>query len=144
MRFVLDILRTKGNVVWSIGPDNTVFEALQMMAAKNVGALLVMVGEKPIGIFSERDYARKVILAGRSSLNTRVKEIMTERLYAVHPDQTLDECMALMTEYRTRHLPVMDGSRLVGLISIGDIVRQIISDQHHEIEQLENYVLGRR
>jgi CBS domain-containing protein len=143
MRLVLDILRTKGDTVWSIGSDNTVYEALQMMAVKDVGALLVTEKEQLIGIFSERDYARKVVLAGKSSLNTQVREIMTDKVYTVRPEQTLEECMALMTQNRIRHLPVMVGMKLAGLISIGDIVKEIISDQTLEIQQLENYVGGR-
>ena len=143
MRLVLDILRTKGDTVWSIDPDNTVYEALQMLAAKEVGALLVIEKNEPIGMFSERDYAREVVLAGKSSLNTQVREIMTDKVFYVRPEQTLEECMALMTQNRIRHLPVMDGAKLAGMISIGDIVKEIISDQHLEIQQLENYVLGR-
>lgn len=143
MRIVKDILRTKGTDVWSVAPDVTVYDALQLMAQKDIGALLVVQNERPVGIFSERDYARKVILLGRSSLNTSVKEIMTERLIVVNPTQTIDECMALMTQGRIRHLPVMDNDRLAGMISIGDVVKQIMSDQEIQIEQLENYILGR-
>ncbi|MCL5996776.1 MAG: CBS domain-containing protein [Chloroflexi bacterium] len=143
MRIVLDILRVKGHAVWSIHPGSTVYEALQAMAEKNVGALLVIEDDRLVGIFSERDYARKVILAGRSSLNTAVKEIMSDRIIFVRPEQTIDECMALMTQNRVRHLPVLDGSKLIGVISIGDVVKEIIADQTLEIQQLENYILGR-
>jgi CBS domain-containing protein len=143
MRIVKDILRTKGSEVWAVAPDVSVYEALQLMAEKNIGALLVTHADRPVGIFSERDYARKVILEGRSSLNTTVKQIMTERLLVVSPAQTIDECMALMTQGHIRHLPVMDNDKLVGMISIGDVVKQIMSDQEIQIEQLENYILGR-
>jgi CBS domain-containing protein len=124
MRIVLDILKTKGNTVWSVHPCATVHEALKLMAEKNVGALLV-IDEGVVGIFSERDYARKVILEGRSSLNTFVREIMTDKVIFVRPDQSIAECMAIMTRARVRHLPVMDGSRLVGVISIGDVVKEL-------------------
>ena len=143
MRIVKDILRTKGSEVWTVAPDVSVYEALQLMAEKNIGALLVTHHERPVGIFSERDYARKVILEGRSSLNTTVEEIMTVRLIVVSPAQTIDECMALMTQGHIRHLPVMENDKLVGVISIGDVVKQIMSDQEIQIEQLENYILGR-
>ena len=142
MRIVLDILNAKGTTVWSVHPWATVHEALELMAEKNVGALLV-IDEGVVGIFSERDYARKVILEGRSSLNTFVREIMTDKVIFVRPDQTIDECMAIMTGARVRHLPVMVGSRLVGVISIGDVVKQLIADKDGEIQQLENYIDGR-
>ncbi|HEY3290131.1 MAG TPA: CBS domain-containing protein, partial [Anaerolineae bacterium] len=109
----------------------------------NIGALLVLDGGHVQGIFSERDYARKVVLEGRTSLNTSVQEIMTTEVIYVKPEQTLNDCMALMTHGRVRHLPVMEGQRLLGVISIGDVVKEIISDQDMEIEQLENYILGR-
>jgi signal-transduction protein with cAMP-binding, CBS, and nucleotidyltransferase domain len=143
MRLVIDILRTKGEWVCTVHPDSSVYDALKLMAEKEIGALVVVENDQPIGIFSERDYARRVILAGRSSLNTKVREIMTEKVYFVRPEQTLEECMALMTQSHIRHLPVMNGQKLAGLISIGDIVKEIISDQNLEIQQLENYVLGR-
>ena len=141
---VMDVLRTKGQTVWSTHPDSTVYEALQLMAEKDVGALLVLdaLSDRVVGIFSERDYARKVILKGRSSLSTAVNEIMSEKVYYVRPSQTLEECMALMTEQHIRHLPVLDGPRLMGVISIGDVVRQIVVDQNLVIQQLENYISG--
>ena len=143
MRMVSDILRRKGNAVWSIHPDATVYEALQLMAEKDVGALLVIVDGSLAGIFSERDYARKIILMGRSSPNTSVREIMSANVITIRPDQHLEDCMALMTRHHVRHLPVMDGSKLAGVISIGDVVKEIIADQTLEIEQLENYISGR-
>lgn len=143
MKIVQDILRTKGNAVWSVAPGSTVLDALKLMADKNIGALLVMGAGQVQGVFSERDYARKVVLEGRTSLTTSVQEIMTTEVIYVRPEQTLGDCMALMTHARVRHLPVMDGPRLLGIISIGDVVKEIISDQDMEIEQLENYILGR-
>ncbi|MBI2361014.1 MAG: CBS domain-containing protein [Deltaproteobacteria bacterium] len=141
---VRDILQVKGNQIWQISPDATVFEALELMAEKNLGALLVLEGEKIAGIFSERDYARKIILKGKASKETSVKEIMTTEVTIVHPGQSVEECMALMTEKRVRHLPVLDGEKLVGLISIGDVVKAVISDKEFIIEQLETYITGGR
>ncbi len=143
MKLVRDILQTKGYDVWSVSPDAMVYEALQVMADKNIGAVVVLEDGEVVGIFSERDYARKVILEGRSSLNTPVREIMTSKVYYVHPGQSLEECMALMTEKHIRHLPVLENDRLIGIISIGDVVKAIISDQKVTIQQLENYILGR-
>lgn len=142
MKTVRDILRIKGPQVWRVSLEATVLEALQMMADKQVGALLVMEGLKPVGIISERDYARKVILHGRSSLTTLVKEIMSSHIVYTHPDQSIEECMAIMTDKRIRHLPVMDGRKLVGIISIGDLVKSIIEEQQFTIEQLERYITG--
>ena len=143
MRIVQDILKTKGTVVWSVQPYATVLDALELMARKNVGALLVTEGDRVVGIFSERDYARKVRLEGRSSLNTFVREIMTEQVLFVHTEQTIEECMALMTEAHVRHLPVLDGTKLVGVISIGDAVKALLADKDLEIQQLENYIDSR-
>ena len=143
MYLVSDILRTKGHDVWSIHADATVYEALQMMADKDVGALVVIDKGQVVGIFSERDYARKVILAGLSSLNTPVKQIMSTGVYYVTPDQSIEECMAVMTKNRVRHLPVIVNEQLVGLVSIGDAVKSIISDQDIQIRQFENYISGR-
>ena len=140
---VMQILKTKGNAVWTIGPQETVYAALKLMAEKEIGALVVVEAGKVVGIFSERDYARKVILEGKSSKETPVKEIMTERVVGVNIDTTVEVCMELMTEGHFRHLPVMDGNHLVGVVSIGDVVKSIMSDQGHLIEQLENYILGR-
>ncbi len=143
MKQVADILRTKGHAVWCTQPDSSVFDALKLMAEKDVGALVVTEGTRPVGIFSERDYARKVILAGRTSPNTRVREIMSDKVIYVQPETTIPECMALMTQERIRHLPVIVNDELVGVVSIGDVVKDIITDQDMEIRQLENYVLGR-
>jgi CBS domain-containing protein len=144
MHSVRHCLQRKGDEVWSIHPDSSVFEALSLMAEKNIGALLVMDGEKPMGVFSERDYARKIILQGKTSRETRVHEIMTSPVIAVNIDQTIEACMALMTEKRIRHLPVLDNNRVVGVISIGDVVKEIIAEQQFVIEQLENYITGER
>ena len=142
MQTVRDILKAKGSDVWSVEPDATVFDALQRMAAKEVGALVVLQGEQIVGLISERDYARKVILHGRASSTTLVREIMTSPVVYIHLDQAIEECMSLMTEKRTRHLPVIENGKLVGLISIGDIVKSIIADQQFIIEQLVRYVSG--
>jgi len=142
MSTVREILRNKGCDVWSIAPDATVYEALCLMADKNVGAVLVIDACTLVGILSERDYARKVILHGKSSRDTLVREIMTERVVYVRPEQTAEECMALMTEKRVRHLPVLEGDRLVGVVSIGDVVKSIISEQEFVIDQLEHYISG--
>ena len=142
MSTVREILRNKGCDVWSIAPDATVYEALCLMADKNVGAVLVIDACTLVGILSERDYARKVILHGKSSRDTLVREIMTERMVYVRPEQTAEECMALMTEKRVRHLPVLEGDRLVGVVSIGDVVKGIISEQEFVIDQLEHYISG--
>jgi len=141
---VSQLLMAKGKVVWSIGPDETVYTALQMLAEKNVGALLVMDSDRLAGILSERDYARKVILQGKSSMNTPVREIMTAKVITISPSDTLGECMARMTNNRIRHLPVVENGRVIGLISIGDIVKSVIMQQEFVIEQLENYIAGER
>lgn len=144
MTHVHQCLQTKGDQVWSIHPDASVYDALVLMAEKNIGALLVMDGDNLEGIFSERDYARKVILRNQSSKDIAVKEVMTAKVIYVQPNVSLEDCMALMTEKRIRHLPVLDGGQLVGLISIGDVVKQIISDKKFVIKQLENYITGGR
>ena len=144
MKTVTQLLRTKGQQVLSVSPDMPVFEALGVMADKNVGALLVVEGERLVGVFSERDYARKVILKGKSSKDTPVREIMSSHVLYVRPEQTIEDCMALMTGKRVRHLPVLDEElRVVGVISIGDVVKDIISEQEFIIEQLQNYITGR-
>ncbi|WP_018477640.1 CBS domain-containing protein [Pontibacter roseus] len=142
MGTVRHILQKKGNKVIAIKPTCTVFEALEMMVEQNVGALLVMDGEKFVGIFTERDYARKVILKGKASRDTLVQEIMSEHPLTVTPDTTMEQCMALMTQKYIRHLPVMDKQQLVGLVSIGDIVKYMIEEQKCIIEDLEHYITG--
>ena len=141
MTTVNQLLQAKGRDVWFVSPDTVVYDALKLMAEKNIGALLVMAEEQLVGIVSERDYARKVDLQGKSSSNSLVKEIMTEDVYYVRPDQTVDECMALMTKQRIRHLPVLSDDKLVGVVSIGDVVKEVISKQEFMIEQLENYIV---
>ncbi|MGB7924507.1 MAG: CBS domain-containing protein [Pyrinomonadaceae bacterium] len=139
---VKDILQTKGTDVLTIKPDATVYEALTIMADRNVGALIVLDGETVAGILSERDYARKVILHGKSSREIQVSEIMTARVYYVHPDQNVQDCMAQMTDKHVRHLPVIDQEKLVGIISIGDVVKTIMADQEDTIKLLEHYITG--
>ena len=143
MKTVAQLLRAKGHDVLSISPEAFVFEALKVMAEKNVGALLVVEGERLVGVFSERDYARKVILKGKASKEIPVREIMTSHVLYVRPEQTIEECMALMTDKRVRHLPVLEEERLVGVVSIGDVVKAIIAEQEFMIEQLQNYITGR-
>jgi CBS domain-containing protein len=140
MKKVRDILEIKGREVWSIGPSESVFDALKLMAEKGIGALVVLEAGKVVGIISERDYARKVILQGRSSPTTLVSEIMTARVAYAQLQQNIDECMAIMTERRIRHLPVMEDGLLIGVISIGDLVKSIIAEQQFIIEQLERYI----
>jgi CBS domain-containing protein len=142
MGTVRDTLRSKGPEVWSMAPDATVYDALKLMADKNIGAVLVMDANRIVGILSERDYARKVILHGKSSKDTPIREIMTQRVVYVRPEQTAEECMALMTDKRVRHLPVLEDDQVVGVISIGDVVKNIISEQEFIIEQLERYISG--
>ena len=142
MSNVREILLEKGNAVWTISPDRSVFDALQLMADKNIGALIVTDQEKVIGIFSERDYARKIILKGKASKETSVSEIMTPVVVYVTLKETVEDCMNLMTDKRIRHLPVIEEEKLVGLISIGDVVKAIISDREFTIKQLENYITG--
>jgi CBS domain-containing protein len=139
---VRSILNTKGSAIWSVAPEATVFEALTLLAEKDVGALPVMALGKLAGIFSERDYARKVALMGRSSKELKVSEIMTGDVITITPDHTVDECMRIVTDRRIRHLPVIEGDRLVGIISIGDLVSAIISAQAATIEHLSNYISG--
>jgi CBS domain-containing protein len=140
MTRVRDILAVKGRDVWSIVPNASVYDAMKLMADKGIGALLVMEGAKLVGIISERDYARKVILQGRSSRTTSVHEIMTTRVAYAGPEQNIEECMALMTEIRIRHLPVIEAGEVRGVISIGDLVKSIIAEQKFIIEQLERYI----
>lgn len=143
MRTVADILLTKGNApTWTIAPGRTVLEAITLMAEKGIGALVVADDDQVVGIISERDYARKIVLMERSSYNTEVREIMSPHVITVQPSDRVAHCMELMTERRLRHLPVMDGGKLAGMISIGDLVKDIISDQQSLIRQLESYIRG--
>ena len=139
---VSEILGHKGATVWSISPNATVFEAIALMAGKNVGALLVTENDQLVGIISERDYTRKVILKGKSSRETAVKEILSGHVIHVSPSQTVEECLRLMTDHHIRHLPVLEGSKIAGIISIGDLVNWIISAQHNTISQLQTYITG--
>ena len=139
---VRNILQSKNNSTISVSPDSTVFEALELMVEKNIGALLVMDQEEFVGIFTERDYARKVILKGKASKETLISEIMTEDPVTVTMDNTIEDCMRLMTNKFIRHLPVMDNGKLVGIISIGDVVKFIIEEQRFIIENLEHYITG--
>lgn len=140
MKTVRQLLQAKGDTVYSIAPDARVYEALKLMAEKEVGALVVLAGGALAGILSERDYARKVILHGKSSHDIPVREIMTANVVTVNPGQTVDQCMALMTNNRIRHLPVVESGKLVGLVSIGDLVKELIAEQEQTIRQLETYI----
>jgi CBS domain-containing protein len=142
MKTVAHILADKGSEVWSVAPDDTVYSALELMAREGTGAVLVMDEGRLVGILSERDYARKVILMDRSSKETPVADIMTARVSVVSPDMLTEECMALMTDKRIRHLPVVDGDEVVGVISVGDVVKAAISEREFIIEQLERYISG--
>ena len=144
MTTVKSVLLFKGNNIWSVDPDTTVFEALKIMAEKNIGALLVMHQKTLVGIFSERDYARKIVLKGESSRTAIVKDVMTSAVLSVHPEQSIEECMSLMTNKHIRHLPVLENGTLIGLISIGDVVKAIISEHEDTIKHLENYITGSR
>jgi len=145
MTTVAEILRSKSNaLVFHVSPSDTVLDALRLMAEQGIGAVVVLEGEKLAGIFTERDYARKVALLRRSSGDTPVSDIMTRAVRYVHPTQTAEECMALMTENRLRHLPVLDDGRIVGLVSIGDLVKHVISQQQFVIAQMEQYITGGR
>lgn len=145
MKSAAQILKSKpGQTVETVTPSTSVYDAVKRMAEKNIGALLVMEDVKIVGVVTERDYARKIVLLGRSSKETLVRDIMTFPVMYVRPDQTNEECMALMTDNRVRHLPVMDEGKLIGLISIGDLVKDIISEQKFIIDQLEHYIKGDR
>ena len=141
-RTVRQLLQEKGHAVWSIGPDDSVFDALRLMADRDVGSLVVVVDGAAVGVFTERDYARKVILLGRASKDRAVREVMTTSLITVSPDATLPDCMRLMTENRVRHLPVLDNGEQVGLVSIGDVVKAVMAEQQFLIEQLQEYIQG--
>jgi CBS domain-containing protein len=144
MTTVQRLLQSKGNAVWSIGPDASVFEAVQLMAEKRVGALMVVDRNELVGVISERDYAREIVLKDRVSRDTPVRAIMTHRVLYVRPQQTLEECMALMTDKNLRHLPVLENGRLVGVISMRDVIKDLIAEKEFLIEQLENYITDRR
>jgi len=144
MRTVKDILKEKGTEVYAVSAGNTVYEALQMMAEKNVGALMVMEHDQAVGLISERDYARKIVLKGKFSRDVPVEEIMTRDMVRIGPDEDVEGCMELMTDKRIRHLPVFENEQLIGIVSIGDIVKTIIQHKEEIIKQLENYILGRR
>jgi len=139
---IREILGHKGATTWTISPEATVFDAIQLMADKNIGALLVTQDERLLGIVSERDYTRKVMLKGRSSKDTPVRDILSGRIIHVTPEHTVDECLRLMTEHRVRHLPVLEGEKVAGVVSIGDLVNWVISAQSSTIHQLETYITG--
>jgi len=136
------ILEVKGHDVWSISPGASVFDALRMMSDKDVGALLIMDGEQMVGVLSERDYARKVVLLGKTSRDTRVDEIMSKKVFTIHPDQTVEEAMELMNAKRIRHLPAVEGDKVMGVISIGDVVKAIIFKQREAIKNLEDKIIS--
>lgn len=142
MQFVKDILAAKGNHVYSVSPDTTVYDAIKIMSEKVIGSLLVMEDDKLIGIVTERDYARKVALHDKASRELAVSEIMTRRVLCVSPERSVEECMALMTDQRARHLPVLDHKKVVGVVSIGDLVKAIMHDQQILIDQLQQYITG--
>lgn len=142
MKAVQELLEDKGRQVWTIAPGASVFQALELMAEKEIGALVVVKEDAVAGLISERDYARKVILKGKSSKELEVRDIMTSPVICTRPERTLKECMAVMTDKRVRHLPVLDHGRLAGLVSIGDLVKAIIAEQQFQIEQLESYISG--
>ena len=142
MRTVQQLLGEKGHDIESIHPDDSVFDAIQKLANANIGSLMVVEDDRPVGIFTERDYARNVILKGKSSPTTPVRDIMTTRVIYVQPEQTVEECMAIMTDKHIRHLPVLEDENLIGMISIGDLVKSIIADQKYTIEQLEQFIHG--
>lgn len=145
MTTVAQIISAKSDKnIYKTTPVTTVFDAVKLMAEKNIGAVLVMEGETVVGIITERDYSRKIVLMARSSRDTLVRDIMSSQVMYVKPDQTSNDCMALMTKTRLRHLPVMDKGRLIGLVSIGDLVKDVISEQQFTIEQLEHYIAGNR
>ncbi len=142
MRTVQQLIDEKGHGVQSVHPDDSVFDAIQKMADANIGSLIVIEDDRPVGIFTERDYARSVILKGKSSPTTPVRDIMTAKVVYVQPEQTVEECMAIMTDKHIRHLPVLRDEKLIGMISIGDLVKSIIADQKFTIEQLEQFIHG--
>jgi CBS domain-containing protein len=142
MMTVRDLLNAKGRDVFSVGPDTTVFDTLTLMADRNIGAVLVVDGDETVGIFTERDYAREVVLKGRTSKDTLVQDVMTPRVVYVLPEQDIEDCMGLMTAQRCRHLPVLEAGRVAGLLSIGDVVKGVLSEKQFVIAQLETYIAG--
>lgn len=142
MRTVRDILGLKGGTVWSVSPEDTVLHALGVMAERGIGAVVVLDDERLAGILTERDYARRVVLRGRSSRDSLIRDVMTPQVVCVSPERSVDECMALMTDKRVRHLPVLDHKQLIGLVSIGDVVKATIADQEFTIAQLQSYITG--
>ncbi|MEW6071143.1 MAG: CBS domain-containing protein [Planctomycetota bacterium] len=144
MTTIREILKSKPASVWSVSPSATIYAVLEMLAAKDIGAVPVVQDGKVVGMFSERDYARKVILRGRTSRDTRVEELMSRPVLYVRPEQTTEECMAVMTAKKVRHLPVLEDGRLIGLVTIGDVVKHIIEHREFVIEQLANYIKGGR
>lgn len=140
MKTVSELVGRKGKQVWSVAPGDSVLDALRLMAEKGIGAVLVCEGDRLVGILSERDYARKVILQGKTSRDTAVRDIMTSEVITVRPDQTVQDCMGLMTTGRIRHLPVTEGEKIVGILSIGDLVKEVIEDQKFQIQQLRSYI----
>lgn len=139
---VKDLLNRSSGATVLVEPDDTVYRALQLMAENNVGAVMICEGNQILGIFTERDYCRKIILMGRSSLNTPIQDIMTKKMITIKPNQTMEECMELMTKYHIRHLPVQDEDKLVGIVSMRDVMEAIITSKQSRIDQLENYILG--
>jgi len=142
MTTIRQLLREKGTKIYSVGPDSTVYDAIRKMADENIGSLVVMEGGKIVGIITERHYARNVVLKGRASPATRVRDIMENRVLYAQPDQSVEECMAIMTDKRVRHLPVIEQGKEIGLVSIGDLVKSIIGDQKFTIDQLEHFIRG--
>ncbi|VAX10201.1 Inosine-5'-monophosphate dehydrogenase [hydrothermal vent metagenome] len=142
MNTIQELLNNKGSEIFSVQINAPVIEALHLLAEKRIGALIVMDGEMLAGILSERDYARKVVLEGKTSSNTKVREIMTSHVVCARPDQKIEECLAIMSEKRVRHLPILDAKQLVGMVSIGDLVKAIIAEQKFQIEQMEHYISG--
>ena len=144
METIKEILKKKGTEIWSVTPASKVFDALQLMAEKNIGAVLVIENERLVGILSERDYARKVILQGQSSKEIEVREIMSSKVLFVTPQLSVEDCMALMIDKRLRHLPVFENDKLIGIISIGDVVKSVLDEKKYQIAQLEQYITGIR
>ena len=142
MKLAKDILESKGHEVWSIDPDSSVLDALKLMADKGIGAVLVMRDEKLRGILSERDYARKIVLEGKTSRESKVQDVMVRRVLCAAPDRTIEECLALMTDKRERHLPIVEKKHVIGMVSIGDLVKATIAEQQFEIERLQHYIDG--